>query len=443
METNKADVLARMLKHAMRLKSDSLKSLVAQSQRSEALRIETHGLYFDFSKHMIDQEALGALSAYATSCSIDTHIRAYFSGEKINVTEDRAVLHTALRRGASDTLIVDGQDVVKQVHAVLDRLTHFCDGVHNGKILGSSGQSFTDVVNIGIGGSDLGPAMAYRALWAYHHPQLRVHYVSNIDGTALAQTLSGLNAHTTLFIVASKTFTTQETLTNARTARGWLIEKLGQESAVKDHFVAVSTNEAAVVDFGIAPERMFEFWDWVGGRFSIWSSIGLSLMLGIGSKNFRLFLEGGRQMDRHFEETPIEQNAPMLMALLGFWYGQYFGSTAHAVLPYDEGLGRLPAFLQQGEMESNGKSTDREGHTVQGMTCPVVFGEAGTNGQHAFYQLLHQGTHLIPADFILPLKPHHHLPAHHEILASHCFAQTEALMNGRSIEDVRSSLTAA
>ena len=221
------------------------------------------------------------------------------------------------------------------------------------------------------------------------------------------------------------------------------MEQLGQESVVKDHFVAVSTNEESVVDFGISPERMFEFWDWVGGRFSIWSSIGLSLMLGIGSENFRLFLAGGHQMDRHFEETPAEQNAPMLMALLGFWYGRYFGSTAHAVLPYDEGLGRLPAFLQQGEMESNGKSTDREGLPVQDLTCPVVFGEAGTNGQHAFYQLLHQGTHLIPADFILPLKPHHKFSSHHDILASHCFAQTEALMNGRSIDDVRSSLTAA
>jgi glucose-6-phosphate isomerase len=440
MKSDPTDCLSLLAERAQEMQSASLNALVNQTGRLKRLGIETDGMFFDFSKHLIDEPTLEALVQFSHSMGLDKERMRYFKGDKINVTEHRSVLHTALRRPASEKLVVDGEDVVAQVHDVLNRLTTFCDAVHGGSIRGHSGERFTDVVNIGIGGSDLGPAMAYQALWGYHKPDMRVHYVSNIDGAALTQTLKHLRPERTLFIIASKTFTTQETLTNAHTARRWFVEGVADESAVAKHFVAVSTNESAVVEFGISPQRMFEFWDWVGGRFSVWSSIGLSLMLGIGSQHFRAFLDGGYSMDRHFESAPLSANAPVVMALLGFWYGRYFDVSAHAVLPYDEGLGRLPAFLQQGEMESNGKSIDRSGQPIQSPTCPVLFGEAGTNGQHAFYQLLHQGTHLIPADFILPITPHHELAKHHEILASHCFAQAEALMNGRDLETVCAAL---
>ncbi len=440
MKKQRTDSLHRLEQQASKIRLHTLKSLVSAEGRLERFGVTTNDLFFDFSKHLIDESALRELAELARLSGFEVERDRYFQGARVNTTENRAVLHTALRRPASDRLTVDGQDVIADVHEVLDRLTQFCDAVHAGDIRGQSGEGFTDVVNIGIGGSDLGPAMAYQALWPYHQPGIRVHYVSNIDGMALSQTLKSLTPSTTLFVIASKTFTTQETLTNAHSARRWLVEHLGDDSAVASHFIAVSTNQEAVVQFGISPQRMFEFWDWVGGRFSIWSSIGISLMLGIGSANFRHFLAGASAMDHHFSTAPLERNAPVIMALLGFWYGRYFDVTAHAVLPYDEGLGRLPAFLQQGEMESNGKSVDRAGKRVQHPTCPVIFGEAGTNGQHAFYQLLHQGTHLVPADFILPLKPHHDLCAHHDILASHCFAQSEALMNGRDLDTVKTEL---
>ncbi len=436
MKKQRTDSLDRLEHKALSIRSQTLKSLVALEGRLDRFGVTVNELFFDFSKHLIDEAALGELVDFARLSGFEAERERYFQGDRVNITEDRAVLHTALRRPKSDQLTVDGQDVIADIHGVLARLTHFSDAVHAGDIRGQSGERFTDVVNIGIGGSDLGPAMAYQALWPYHQEGIRVHYVSNIDGMALSQTLNSLTPSTTLFVIASKTFTTQETLTNAHSARRWLVDHLGDDDAVSSHFIAVSTNQEAVVNFGISAERMFEFWDWVGGRFSIWSSIGISLMLGIGSANFREFLAGASAMDDHFSSAPLERNAPVIMALLGFWYGRYFKVTAHAVLPYDEGLGRLPAFLQQGEMESNGKSVDRAGKRVQHPTCPLIFGEAGTNGQHAFYQLLHQGTHLIPADFILPLTPHHDLGEHHAILASHCFAQSEALMNGRDLDTV-------
>ncbi len=429
--------------HAARLLQMPLSALVEQPNRLDQYVVEDGGLYFDFSKHVIDDAALSELCAFANASKILEERDRYFNGSRINVTEERAVLHTALRLPKSAQHCVEGIDIVKQIHEVLDKASGFADSVHEGQTTGFTQARFTDVVNIGIGGSDLGPAMAYQALWPYHKKGLRVHYVSNIDGTALTQTLSNLDPARTLFIIASKTFTTQETLTNAHSARSWLVDELGGDEAVGDHFVAVSTNAAAVEEFGIRSDRMFPFWDWVGGRFSVWSSIGLSLMLGIGSAAFRDFLAGAHSMDQHFAAAPLKENAPFLMAVLGFWYTRYFNATSHAVLPYDEGLGRFPAFLQQGEMESNGKSVSRSGHRIETNTCPVVFGEAGTNGQHAFYQLIHQGTHLIPCDFILPVKPQHELAAHHDILASHCFAQTEALMRGRSYEDVVASLRAS
>lgn len=443
MKNERTDSLNRLEQYAEHIRTQPLKSLVERPGRLDRLGVEVDGLYFDFSKHFIDEVIVHELVNLAESLHLPTERTRYFQGAKVNATQNRAVLHTALRRPVSDLLNVDGQSIVADVHAVLDRLVHFSDGIHGGRVCGQTGLPFTDVVNIGIGGSDLGPAMAYQALWPYHQNGICVHFVSNVDGAALSQTLKGLSPETTLFVIASKTFTTQETLTNAYSARRWLVDGLGDDAAVGAHFVAVSTNENAVVKFGIPANRMFEFWDWVGGRFSIWSSIGLSLMLGIGSQNFRAFLAGGYAMDQHFQSAPLHQNAPALMALIGFWYGRYFDVTAHAILPYDEGLGRLPAFLQQAEMESNGKSVDRTGQRVTHTTCPVIFGEAGTNGQHAFYQLLHQGTHLIPADFILPLKSHHGLAGHHEILASHCFAQTEALMTGRDLASVRTELKAS
>ena len=443
MTTSNTKIDDQLRAHAKRLSQTPLSHLVEQPGRLQHFVIEDGGLYFDFSKHIVDESALKDLCRFAEHMELLAHRQGYLNGDRINETEDRSVLHTALRLPKKASLIIEGRDVVPQVHEVLERAAAFVDGVHNGDHLGYTGEHFTDVVNIGIGGSDLGPAMAYKALWPYHHDSIRVHYVSNIDGTALTQTLGGLDPARTLFVIASKTFTTQETLTNAHTARAWIADRFGNAEAIAAHFVAVSTNAEAVEAFGIHLGRMFPFWDWVGGRFSVWSSIGLSLMLGIGSGHFRDFLKGAHAMDLHFEHRSIESNAPMLMALLGVWYTKYFGASAHAILPYDEGLGRLPAFLQQGEMESNGKSVNRAGQPVGTPTCPVIFGEAGTNGQHAFYQLIHQGTHLIPCDFILPLRAHHELSHHHDILASHCFAQTEALMRGRSREAVVSELRAS
>ena len=366
-----------------------------------------------------------------------------FDGERINVTEDRAVLHTALRNRSDRAVRVDGEDVMPGVRAVLGKMRSFTDGVRSGQWTGHTERRISDVVNIGIGGSDLGPVMVTEALRPYWQEGLAVHFVSNVDGTQIAETLRRLDPATTLFIVASKTLTTQETLTNAHTARAWLVDGLGTDAAVARHFVALSTNRAEVVRFGIDPENMFEFWDWVGGRYSLWSAIGLSIACVVGMDRFEALLQGAHDVDEHFRTAPPKENIPVLMALLGVWYHNYWGAESHAILPYDQSLHRFAAYLQQGDMESNGKRVDRAGRTIDGYTTgPVIWGEPGTNGQHAFFQLLHQGTRLVPADFLAPARSHHPLGDHHRILLANFFAQTEALMRGRTEAEARAELEA-
>lgn len=405
-------------------------------------------LLVDYSKHRITGETKQRLLALASEAGVESRRDAMFAGERINTTEGRAVLHVALR--GDRPMFVDGKDVMPAVREVLERVRRFSDAVRSGEWRGYTGQQITDVVNIGIGGSDLGPVMVTEALRPYWQPGLHVHFVSNIDGTDLTETLKGLAPETTLFIVASKTFTTQETLTNARSARTWLVRTLGEES-VGRHFVALSssTQSDRVQAFGIAPENMFGFWSWVGGRYSLWSAIGTSIAVAIGFERFEQLLAGARAMDEHFRTAPMAANAPVVLAMLGVWYANFFGAETRAVLPYDQHLHRLPAYLQQADMESNGKSVTQGGQAVEYATGPIVFGEPGTNGQHSFYQLIHQGTHLIPADFIAPAQTHNPLPApdagsdHHAILLSNFFAQTEALMLGKTEAEARAELEAS
>ncbi len=408
----------------------------ADPQRATRYRIEVDGLLFDYSKHRIDDSALAALLSLARERDLRGAIEAMFTGQRINRSEDRAVLHTALRRPGTDQLMVDGQDVVAQVHGVLDHMERFARAVRRGDWVGHTDRPFSDVVNIGIGGSDLGPAMAYEALAAYRETGLRAWFVSNIDGADLAEVLAEVDPETTLFVVASKTFTTLETLTNARSARRWLIDQLGSESAVGRHFVAVSTNAEAVGDFGIDQANMFGFWDWVGGRYSMDSAIGLSLMIAVGPERFRDMLDGMAAMDRHFREAPFEANIPVIMAVLGIWYSNCFGTETHAVLPYARDLARFPAYLQQLDMESNGKSVGLDGKPVGMETGSVVWGTPGTNGQHAYYQLLHQGTRLVPSDFIGFARSAFPLGGepgeHHDLLMANLLAQTEALAFGQA-----------
>ena len=366
-----------------------------------------------------------------------------FDGEKINVTEGRAVLHTALRNRSGRPVRVDGKDVMPEVQAVLEQMRTFSAAVRSGAWRGFSGKPITDVVNIGIGGSDLGPVMVTEALRPYQKEDLHVHFVSNVDGTHLAEVLKRLDPETALFIIASKTFTTQETLTNAHSARDWFLKHAPDRAAVAKHFVALSTNGAAVEEFGIDTRNMFTFWDWVGGRTSLWSAIGLSIAVAIGMENFEELLAGGHAMDEHFRSAPLERNMPVILALLGVWYRDFFGAQSHAILPYDQYLHRFPAYFQQGDMESNGKSVTRQGEKVEVATGPVVWGEPGTNGQHAFYQLIHQGTALIPCDFIAPVETHNPLGNHHDILLANFFAQTEALMKGKAPDEVRREMEAA
>jgi glucose-6-phosphate isomerase len=414
----------------------SLRSLfAADPKRAEHFTVTADGITADFSKHLLTDEVLRALIALTETASLREQIEAMFRGDKINITEDRAVLHTALRQPASAKLVVDGQDVVKDVHGVLDAMSSFCDRVRSGEWTGATGKPIALVVNIGIGGSDLGPAMAYRALEAYRAPNIRCAFVSNVDGADLWSTLSSADPETTMFIVSSKTFTTIETITNATSARTWLIEKLG-EGAVSKHFAAVSTNADRVRDFGIDTANMFGFWDWVGGRYSMDSAIGLSLMLSVGPANFRAMLEGFHAMDEHFRTAPFAQNLPVLMALIGIWEGDFLGAQTHAVLPYSHELGLFSAYLQQLDMESNGKSVDRNGEPIKVQTGPVVWGTPGTNGQHAYYQLIHQGKVRIPADFIGFAKPNHPLIHHHDLLMANFFAQTEALAFGKTADEV-------
>jgi glucose-6-phosphate isomerase len=410
-------------------------------KRFEKFSLRFGDILLDFSKNRITDETLRLLLDLARSARIDDWRDRMFRGDKINITENRAVLHIALRNRSNRPILVDGQDVMPGVNAVLAHMRQFSEAIRSGQWKGYSGQAITDVINIGIGGSDLGPVMVTEALKPYSRPGLRVHFVSNVDGTDIAEKLKILNPQTSLFIIASKTFTTQETLTNAQTAKDWFLAAAKNPLAVAKHFVALSTNEKEVTQFGIDKQNMFEFWDWVGGRYSLWSAIGLSIAVFIGMDNFEQLLTGAYAMDEHFRSAPLEKNLPVILGLLGVWYNNFFGAQTEAILPYDQYLHRFPAYFQQGDMESNGKSTDRDGRSVDYSTGPVIWGEPGTNGQHAFYQLIHQGTKLIPADFLAPIESQNPLGRHHAILLSNFFAQTEALMKGKTESEVRSELT--
>lgn len=389
----------------------------------------------DYSKNRITEETLAKLQDLAKECDLAGAIKSMFSGEKINRTENRAVLHVALRNRSNTPILVDGKDVMPEVNAVLEKMNTFSEAIISGEWKGYTGKAITDVVNIGIGGSDLGPYMVTEALRPYKN-HLNMHFVSNVDGTHIAEVLKKVNPETTLFLVASKTFTTQETMTNAHSARDWFLKAAGDEKHVAKHFAALSTNAKAVGEFGIDTANMFEFWDWVGGRYSLWSAIGLSIVLSIGFDNFVELLSGAHAMDKHFSTTPAEKNLPVLLALIGIWYNNFFGAETEAILPYDQYMHRFAAYFQQGNMESNGKYVDRNGKVVDYQTGPIIWGEPGTNGQHAFYQLIHQGTKMVPCDFIAPAITHNPLSDHHQKLLSNFFAQTEALAFGKSREVV-------
>jgi len=425
-----------LAEHAREMREAQLGRLFAEDPgRGERLAVEAEGLYLDYSKNRISDETLRLLFKLAEARGLRTHIEAMFRGEKINLTEDRPVLHVALRAPARESILVDGKNVVPGVHAVLDRMEAFSKAVREGRWLGHTGKRIRNVVNIGIGGSDLGPAMACQALRHYSLREMTFRFVSNVDGTDFAEATRDLDPAETLFIVCSKTFTTLETLTNARSARAWSLAALGDERAVRRHFVAVSTNAAEVSKFGIDTDNMFGFWDWVGGRYSLGSAVGLSLMLSVGAENFRAMLAGFHAMDRHFRTAPLEKNLPALMGLISLWYNEFFGAQSTAVLPYDQYLARLPAYLQQLVMESNGKHVTLDGSRVDYQTSPVVWGEPGTNGQHSFYQMLHQGTRLVPCDFIGFCKPLNPLDGHHDLLMANMFAQAEALAFGKKADD--------
>lgn len=427
--------------HHARIKHDRMQQMFENDpERFDRFSLRLGNLLFDYSKNRINAETVRLLIDLASQAGMERHIQDMFTGEKINSTEQRAALHTALRNLSERPVYVDGKDVMPRVRDVLARMRRFSGAVRNGAHRGYTGRQITDIVNIGIGGSDLGPLMACEALKPYANPELRAHFVSNVDGTHIVETLKRLNAETTLFIVSSKTFTTLETITNACSARAWLVERLGDEQAVKSHFVAVSTNLEATSRFGIDPDHVFEFWDWVGGRYSLWSAIGLPIAIFIGMDRFEELLSGAYAMDQHFIGAPLARNIPVMMGMLAVWYGNFFGAGTNAVFPYDQYLHRFPAYLQQLEMESNGKRVGRDGKPVDFDTGMVMWGEPGTNGQHAFYQLIHQGTHIIPSDFLVPLHSQNPLGQHHAILLANCLAQTEALMLGKTAEQVRSEL---
>ncbi|HLX91897.1 MAG TPA: glucose-6-phosphate isomerase [Puia sp.] len=408
----------------------------SESARFKNFSLQFDDLLFDFSKNLISGETLGLLLQLADECRVREGIEAMFNGEKINRTEGRSVLHIALRNFAGNPIYSDGRDVMPEVIGVLEHMRIFCDRIHSGEWRGYTGKKIRYVVNIGIGGSDLGPSMVTEALRPYWIAGIETHFVSNVDGTQIAETFKKITPDETIFLIASKTFTTQETMTNARTARDWFLRFANNPDHIARHFVALSTNEKEVVAFGIDKENMFEFWDWVGGRYSLWSAIGLSIALTIGFQNFESLLRGAHETDKHFHSSPLDKNIPVIMALLGLWYTSFFGSQTEAILPYDQYLHLFATYFQQGNMESNGKSTDRLGHAVTYSTGPVIWGESGTNGQHAFYQLIHQGTVLIPCDFIAPAISHNPIGDHHEKLLSNFFAQTEALMNGKSPDEL-------
>lgn len=426
--------------HYLEMQAAHLRDLFAEDpQRFEKFHLMLEDILVDFSKNIIDKDTLNYLTELADECELQSAIQAMFQGAKINQTEGRSVLHIALRNRSNQPILADGEDVMPAVNKVLEQVKVFSDKIIGQQWKGYTGKAITDIVNIGIGGSDLGPYMVSEALRPYHQT-IRPHFVSNVDATHLVEALKKVNAETTLFIIASKTFTTQETMTNAESAKAWFIEKSGGKGDVAKHFVAVSTNTKAVTEFGIAAENMFVFWDWVGGRYSLWSSIGLPIACTIGYENFVALLEGAHAMDQHFKTEPFEKNIPVILALIGFWYGNYFDTSSEAILPYDQYLHRFAAYFQQGNMESNGKSVDRNGQPVLYQSGPVIWGEPGTNGQHAFYQLIHQGTKIIPCDFIAPAVSHNPLGDHHDKLLSNYFAQTEALMVGKTEEEVEQEL---
>jgi len=410
------------------------------SDRFDKFSLKFKDILLDYSKNRITPETMRLLMQLARDAGVEQWRDKMFSGEKINFTEDRAVLHTALRNRGDRKVMVDRVDQMPQVKRVLAQMRDFTERVRSGKWVGYTGKPITDIINIGIGGSDLGPFMVCVALKPYRRADLHAYFVSNVDGTHLGETLKRCNPETTLFIVASKTFTTQETLTNARSARAWFLDKAKDEKQIAKHFVALSTNAEEVSKFGIDTANMFEFWDWVGGRYSLWSAIGLSIALYLGMDHFEDMLQGAFEMDEHFRTTPLENNMPVVMGLLGVWYINFFGAQTHAILPYDQSLSRFSAYFQQGDMESNGKFVDREGHKVEYDTGPIIWGEPGTNGQHAFFQLIHQGTRLIPSDFIMPMESFYPIGNHHKILFSNFLAQTQALMQGKTEEQARAEL---
>lgn len=438
------DAWKQLEEHYKTIKEVEMKDLFANDpERFNTYSIAFEDILLDFSKNRIDQTTIDLLLKLASEINLDEAKAQMFGGSHINVTEDRAVLHVALRNLTGKTLHVDGQDITADVKSVLGRIKSFVSKLHSGEQAGYTGKKITDVVNIGIGGSDLGPFMVTECLKPYQVDGITSHFVSNVDGTHIVETLSKVNPETTLFIIASKTFTTQETMTNALTAKDWFLEVAKDEAFVKNHFIALSTNKEAVSDFGIDTANMFEFWDWVGGRYSLWSAIGMSIACAIGYDHFEDLLKGAEAMDSHFLETPSEKNLPTILALLGVWYNNFFGAETHGILPYDQYMHAFAPYLQQGDMESNGKYVSRSGEQVSYQTGPIIWGEPGTNGQHAFYQLIHQGTKLIPCDFLAPAQSQNPIGDHHEKLLANFFAQTEALMMGKTREDVVAEFKAA
>ena len=441
---NKTNAWQKLSSHFESVKDKTMVEMFAENKnRFDKLSIQFEDILLDYSKNRITEETLTLLKELAEEVGLKDGINSMFSGEKINETEGRAVLHVALRNRSNTPIIVDGQDVMPEVNDVLNQMKAFCDNLLDGTWKGYTGKAITDIVNIGIGGSDLGPVMVTEALKPYWK-NITPHFVSNVDGTHIAETLKKVDPETTLFIIASKTFTTQETMTNAFSARDWFLDKVGGDQGhVSKHFVAVSTNAEAVAEFGIDTANMFRFWNWVGGRYSLWSAIGLPIACTIGFDNFAELLEGAHAMDNHFKDADFDKNIPVLLALIGLWYNNFHGAETEAILPYDQYLHRFAAYFQQGNMESNGKYVDREGNEVDYQTGPIVWGEPGTNGQHAFYQLIHQGTKLIPCDFIAPAQSHNPIGDHHPKLLSNYFAQTEAMMKGKTAEEVTAELKAA
>jgi len=431
----------KLAEHAEEMKQVHMRDLfAADAGRFSTFSTHYSNMLVDYSKNIITRDTMDLLMALAKERDVTGWTERMFNGDKINNTENRAVLHTALRNRSNRPVLVDGQDVMPDVNRVLEQMRSFTEAVRSGEWLGSTGKPITDIVNIGIGGSDLGPVMVTEALTPFGRDKLHMHFVSNIDGTHMVETLRTLHRETTLFVIVSKTFTTQETITNARTARDWFLTRGGSKTAVAKHFVAVSTNSRAVSAFGIDPANMFEFWDWVGGRYSLWSAVGLSIALYIGMDNFEDLLAGAHEMDEHFRLTPLENNIPVILGMLGVWYNNFFDADSHALLPYDQYMHRFPAYFQQGDMESSGKSVKHDGTAVDYSTGPIIWGEPGTNGQHAFYQLIHQGTKLVPCDFLATVETKNPVGRHHPILLSNFFAQTEALMLGKNSDEVRAEL---